>query len=184
MTTTPYDEPDEADGADELETVPALGTVVEQDRGSLPFALIHGEALVTCAVWALGEAGVTPVDLGTEWAGLVDSGEAFVLHDSLCPMTPAAFIAECVRTALERDRAVVGVLTGAAGSETVVSPVVLPPSVVAACDGEPPSDFDALVAWLRRDFEVVTLPAPVSARRVTSAADVAELERLTRPPRD
>ena len=193
MTTTPYDDPDEADGADgadeadeadELEAVPALGTVVEQDRGSLPFALIHGEALVTCAVWALGEAGVTPVDLGTEWAGLVDSGEAFVLHDSLCPMTPAAFIAECVRTALERDRAVVGVLTGAAGSETVVSPVVLPPSVVAACDGEPPSDFDALVAWLRRDFEVVTLPAPVSARRVTSAADVAELERLTRPPRD
>src|SRR5687768_4852206 len=88
MTTTLYD--------DETDAQPTLGTVVEEGRGSLPFALIHGEALVTCAVWALGEAGVTPVDLGTEWSGLVDSGEPFVLHDSLCPMTPAAFIADCV----------------------------------------------------------------------------------------
>ncbi len=73
----------------EDELPPALGAVIEQDRGSLPFALIHGEALVACASWGLGDSGVTPVDLGTEWAGLVDGGEPFVLHDSLCPMTPA-----------------------------------------------------------------------------------------------
>jgi 2-C-methyl-D-erythritol 4-phosphate cytidylyltransferase len=169
---------------DDADPVPALGTVVEQGRGSLPFALIHGEALVTCAVWALGEAGVTPVDLGTEWAGLVDSGEAFVLHDSLCPMTPAAFIADCLRTALERDVVVVGVLPGDDGAEVVASPVVLPPSVVAACDGEPPSDFAALVEWLRRDFSVLGVPAPASAGRVASVADVEELERRTGPPRD
>lgn len=188
MTTLPYDADDSA--ADEVEPLPALGTVVEQERGSLPFALIHGEALVTCAVWALGEAGVTPVDLGTEWAGLVDSGEAFVFHDSLCPMTPASFVADCVRTALERDVVVAGVLPGPDGSdgpdvpEVIASPVVLPPSVVAACDGEPPSDFEALVGWLRRDFEVLRVPAPATARRVTSVADVEELERRTRPPRD
>jgi hypothetical protein len=177
MTLTPYD------AADEVDHLAALGTVVEQERGSLPFALIHGEALVTCAVWALGEAGVTPVDLGTEWAGLVDSGEAFVLHDSLCPMTPADFISACVRRAVEGDVVVVGVLPGDDGADVVASPVVLPPSVVRACDGLPPSDFEALAAWLQRDFEVVTAAAPASARRVASLGDVAELERFTGPPR-
>ena len=33
----------------------ALGRVVDEGRGSLPFALVHGEALVTCATWALSE---------------------------------------------------------------------------------------------------------------------------------
>ncbi|MCD4533808.1 hypothetical protein LRP67_06910 [Nocardioides sp. cx-169] len=161
----------------------ALGAVIEQDRGSLPFALIHGEALVTCAAWALGEAGVTPVDLGTEWAGIVDSEEPFVLHDSLCPMTPADFIASCVRLAVERDRVVVGVLPGQDGAEAVASPVVLPASVVRASEEPPAADFEALVTWLRRDFEVVTVPAPATARRVRSVADVVELEGLTRPTR-
>ena len=50
--------------------------MVETDRGSLPFALVHGEPLVACAAWALGEAGVHLVDLGTEWAALVDAGDA------------------------------------------------------------------------------------------------------------
>ena len=85
MTTDAYDVPP-----------PALGAVIDEGRGSLPFALIHGEALVTAAVWALGESGVTPVDFGTEWAGLQASEEPFVLHDALCPMTPPAFIAECL----------------------------------------------------------------------------------------
>ena len=63
---------------------------------SLPFALIHGEALVAAAAWALGEAGVTPIDTGTTWEALVDAEEPFVLHDALCPMTPPEFIAACV----------------------------------------------------------------------------------------
>ena len=87
MTDDPYDD---------AELPPALGLVVDEGRGSLPFALIHGEALVACAAWALGEAGVTPVDLGTAWAGAARAEEPFVLHDALCPMTPAAFIAACV----------------------------------------------------------------------------------------
>ena len=41
----------------EGELPPALGIVLDQDRGSLPYSLIHGEALVACAAWALGEAG-------------------------------------------------------------------------------------------------------------------------------
>ena len=61
------------------------------------------------AAWGLGESGVTPVDIGTEWEGLADSGEPVVLHDCLCPMTPAAFIAECVREAVAREAVVVGV---------------------------------------------------------------------------
>ena len=68
MTIDPYDDL----------TPPALGAVVEADRGSLPFALIHGEALVACAAWALGQAGVTPIDLGTTWAGIVESGTSHV----------------------------------------------------------------------------------------------------------
>ena len=87
----------------------ALGVVVEAGRGSLPFALIHGEALVACASWALGEAGVTPVDASVPWSALADAEEPVVLHDALCPMTPPGFIAECGSRARERSAVVVGV---------------------------------------------------------------------------
>lgn len=174
----------------------SLGTVLEQDRGHLPFALIHGEALVAAAAWALGEAGVTPVDTGTTWAALVESGEPFVLHDPLCPMTPPGFIATCVEQAVGRDCVVVGVrpvtdtvkvvdggLVGETldrdGLVTVASPVVLPPRVVAALDGLPATDFVALVAELRRHHPVELLEAPPSARRVGSEEDVRVLEALT-----
>ena len=187
MTTDSYDVP---------EAPPALGAVVDEDRGSLPFALIHGEALVACAAWALGDSGVTPVDLGTQWAGLVDSGEPFVLHDVLCPMTPAWFIAECLNTAVERDTVVVGVrpvtdtvkhvddgLVGATVDRdslvAVASPVVLPASVVAALDDLPSTDFAALVAALARRFPVELVEAPPAARRVASPEDVRLLEALT-----
>ena len=33
-----------------------------EGRGSLPFALVHGESLVAAASWALGEAGVELFD--------------------------------------------------------------------------------------------------------------------------
>jgi 2-C-methyl-D-erythritol 4-phosphate cytidylyltransferase len=177
---------------------PALGTAVETGRGSLPFALIHGEALVACAAWALGEAGVTTVDLGTEWAGIVDSGEPFVLHDALCPMTPAVFLAECVARAVETGRVVVGVrpvtdtvktvdggfVGGTLDREelrSVVSPIVLPPAVVAAIPGLPTLDFAALVEWLRGAHEVDLVEAPAAARRVGSEDDVRLLEALTSP---
>jgi len=185
-----------ADSYDVPEPEPALGSVVEQGRGSLPFTLIHGEALVACASWALGHAGVTPVDLGTEWAGLVASGEPFVLHDALCPMLPASFIAACVATAVERDVVVVGcrpvtdtvktVADGLVGETVdrasliaVASPVVLPPSVVAALPGLPSLDFAALVAALRERFPLELVEAPPEGRRVSSVEDVRLLEALT-----
>ena len=180
------------------EDLPALGAVIEEGRGSLPFALIHGEALVTCAVWALGDAGVTPVDLGTEWAGLVDAGEPFVLHDSLCPMTPADFIASCVARCEETSAVIVGVrpvtdtvkeLADGFVGETVdrdgllavCSPVVLPPAVVAALDGLPSLDFATLVTSLAARFPVEYVEAPAAARRVASEDDVALLAALTAP---
>lgn len=177
--------------------VSSLGTVVEQDRGHLPFALIHGEALVAAAAWSLGEAGVTPVDTGTTWEGLVESGEPLVLHDPLCPMTPPEFIAACLERAVEHACVVVGVrpvtdtvkvvedgLVGEtvdrAALVAVASPVVLPPDVVASLDGLPSTDFVELVAALRARFPVELVEAPPSARRVGSEEDVRVLEALTR----
>ena len=181
---------------DEEETPPALGSVVEQDRGTLPFALIHGEALVACAVWALGAAGVTPVDANTTWPALAEAGEPFVLHDALCPMTPPEFIAACVARSREHACVVVGVrqvtdtvkvvadgLVGATVDRgslvAVASPVVLPPEVVAALDGFPSHDFVALVAALRSRFPVELVEAPPEGRRVGSEEDVRLLEALT-----
>jgi 2-C-methyl-D-erythritol 4-phosphate cytidylyltransferase len=174
MTTDPYDVP---------EAPPALGCVVEEGRGALPFALIHGEALVACASWALGDSGVTPIDLGTEWAGLVDSGEPFVLHDALCPMTPASFITACVAACVELDTVVVGSVAtpGAQSPRTVTSPVVLPASVVAALDELPSLDFARLVAALQERFPVIFLDAPASSARVVSVDEIRALEELTLP---
>ena len=71
----------------------AVGRVLDEGRGSLPFALVHGEALVACATWALSEAGVLPLDARTSLRGASSSPTLpLVLHDSLCPMTPPAFI--------------------------------------------------------------------------------------------
>jgi 2-C-methyl-D-erythritol 4-phosphate cytidylyltransferase len=159
------------------DAAPALGTIVDEGRGALPYALIHGESLVACAAWALGDAQVTGVDLGTQWAGLVDSGEPFVVHDALCPMTPAAFIAACVARSAESG-AVVAAVDDAG---TVLSPVVLPGAVVAELTDLPSTDFAELVRRLEERFAVERLLAPAAAARVSSLADVAALELLTAP---
>lgn len=162
---------------DDPDATPALGTIVEEGRGTLPFELIHGEALVACAAWALGASGVSAVDLGTQWAGLVDSDEPFVLHDALCPMTPARFITDCLHRAVESGSVVVGVDEEGA----VLSPVVLPAPVVAALTELPSLDFARLVELLEARFPLERVLAPVSAARVSSVADLARLEALTRP---
>lgn len=159
------------------DAAPALGTIVDEDRGALPFALIHGESLVACAAWALGDARVMAVDLGTQWAGVVDSGEPFVVHDSLCPMTPAHFISECVARAVATGSVVVAV----DDAGVVLSPVVLPGHVVAQLDDLPSTDFAELVRQLERRFAVERLLAPAPAARVASPEDVAALELLTAP---
>ncbi len=188
MTTPAYDVP------------PALGTVVEEGRGSLPFALIHGEALVATAVWSLGESGVTPVDVGTEWAGIQEAEEPFVIHDALCPMTPPGFIGDCVVHAVATGSVVVGVRPvtdtvkvreadglGATvdrdGLVVVCSPVVLPAAVVAALDAAPDLDFVTMVEALEQRFPVERVEAPPEARRVASEDDVALLAALTEPVR-
>lgn len=180
----------------EGELPPALGILLDQDRGSLPYSLIHGEALVACAAWALGEAGVTPLDSGITWEAVRRADEPVVLHDALCPMTPPDFIASCVRRSLDDGVIVVAtrpvtdtvkrIVDGTVGETvdrdglvSIVSPVVLPPSVVAAMEREPGSDLVALVASLVRSHGVVQVEAPASARRVTSAAEIALLEALT-----
>ena len=163
----------------------ALGTVLDDDRGSLPYALIHGESLVAAAAWALGEAGVTAVDLGTAWEGLVDSAEPFVLHDPLCPMTPPAFIRACLEQARETGRPVVGVrpvtdtvkrvsdgVVGATvdrqGLLAIASPLVLP-AAVAATLAAPSHDLAVVVADLvAAGHRVDTREAPTEGRRVTS----------------
>lgn len=180
----------------EGELPPALGIVLDQDRGSLPYSLIHGEALVACAAWALGDAGVTPVDVGVPWSSLQTVDEAVVLHDALCPMTPAGFIASCVGRSLDDDVVVVatrpvtdtvkrigdglvGETVDREGLTSIVSPVVLPPSVVSAMVEEPGTDLVVLVAALATTHRVVLVEAPASARRVRSSEEIELLEALT-----
>jgi len=189
MTETLYD-------GYEHDLPPALGIVLDVERGSLPYALIHGEALVACAAWALGEAGVTLLDTGITWDAVRRADEPVVLHDALCPMTPADFIASCVRRALADDAIVVGtrpvtdtikrIADGMVGETvdregltSIVSPVVLPPSVVLTLVDEPGTDLAALVASLATSHRVVLVEAPASARRVTSPEEIALLEALT-----
>ncbi len=183
----------------EYDEVPdALGVVLAHDRGTLPFTLIHGEALVACASWALGQSGVTPVDGSADWASIRDAAEPFALHDSLCPMTPAGFIASCVRRAVDDDVVVVGVrpvtdtvkvvragLVGEtvdrAGLLALASPVVLPARVVVGLETPPGEDLSALVSRLVADHAVEFVEAPPEARRVASPDDVRLLELLTAP---
>ncbi|MFE7224244.1 hypothetical protein ACFU7D_05610 [Nocardioides sp. NPDC057577] len=195
----PYADYDEID--ETAEVPPALGIVAEDGRGSLPFALIHGEALVAAATWSLGESGVTPVDFTTSWEGMVAAEEPLVLHDSLCPMTPPAFIAHCVTTALAREAVVVGVrpvtdtvkklgiedgvpilgeTVDRSALVSVASPIVLPPAVVAALDDWPAGDFAEIAGALARRFPVVSVEAPPVGRRVGSEDDVRLLEALSR----
>jgi len=180
--------------------ISALGLVLDQDRGSLPFALVHGEPLVACAAWSLGAAGVLLVDAGTPWSSLVVSGDPLVLHDPLCPLTPPQFIAECVAASAD-GAVVVGVrpvtdtvkvvIDGYVGATVnrdalvqVASPVVLPAAVVAEFDELPTSDLTALVAAMAPHLAVVTREAPPSARRVGGTDDLRLLEAATAGSRD
>ena len=184
-----------------------VGTVLVDGRGSLPFALLHGESLVAAASWALGHAEVRLLDFTDSWDAVRDSGAALVLHDALCPGTPVEFLREAVETAVEQDRVVAGArpvtdtvrpAEGAPdddgtielgtpvdrdGLRAVVSPLVLPASVVAALAEAPPADrledLADTVAWLAgAGHEVLLLAAPATARRVQDESDLRLLEAL------
>jgi 2-C-methyl-D-erythritol 4-phosphate cytidylyltransferase len=175
--------------------------VLDEDRGSLPYALIHGEALVACAAWALGESGVDIVDATVAWESVAEAGEDFVLHDSLCPMTPPSFIAACIQQARSSGRAVVGVRPvtdtvkvvekGLVGDTidrdtllAIASPLVVPAALVATLARRPGADLARAVADLAAaGHPVDTLPAPPEGRRVASPDDVRLLDALTDPQR-
>jgi 2-C-methyl-D-erythritol 4-phosphate cytidylyltransferase len=177
-----------------------VGVVLEDGRGSLPFALLHGEALVACAAWAMGEAGVQLLDLGTPWQDVVESGAPLVWHDALCPMAPPEFVAACLERACADGAVVVAVLPvtdtvkeivdGPGGPVVgstldrddlvmIASPLVIPASVLPALGGWPSTDLPTAVAELRQVAPVVLVEAPRVARRVTSEDDVRALEALT-----
>lgn len=155
---------------------------------------------MACAAWALGEAGATLLDASVEWEALAgaaaETGDPVVLHDSLCPMTPPDFIVACVQRSLAEDAVVVAtrpvtdtvkvVSHGLVGEtvdrdrlRSVASPVVLPPSVVAALPTAPGPDLVAAVIDLARSHLVVQVEAPATARRVGSADDITLLAALT-----
>jgi 2-C-methyl-D-erythritol 4-phosphate cytidylyltransferase len=182
------------------EPVAALGVVLERGRGSLPFTLLHGEPLVACAAWAMGEAGIVLVDGDTPWDDVRGAGAPLVWHDSLCPMTPPDFLRACVRRAVAEDVVVAAVLPV---TDTVkdlddhdglplvaqthdrerlrrlASPLVLPPSVVDRLEDWPDEALDRALADLRTRGRVLFVEAPVSAARVSMASDTARLEALT-----
>jgi 2-C-methyl-D-erythritol 4-phosphate cytidylyltransferase len=182
------------------EDPPPLGVVVERNRGSLPFALLHGEPLVACAAWAMGEAGVHLLDLTTPWSAVRNAGLPLVWHDALCPATPPELIAACVRRAVERDVVVAAVLAvtdtvkevteGASGPVVgrtldrdglrhLASPLVLPAGVVEALADWPDTDLASALATLSADHPVELVDAPASALRVRDLTDIARLEALT-----
>ncbi len=183
----------------------ALGVVPVDGRGSLPYALVHGESLVAAASWALSTAEIDLFDYTVSFATLQETGRPLVLHDPLCPLTPAGFLAEAVEDCTRTGAVVVGVRPvtdtvkeyaagTAAGDEAsrvgatvdrdglvcVTSPVVLPAAVVAALDSVDADDFAALVAELSQRFPVRHLPAPPLGRRVADEADLDVLAALSR----
>ena len=174
------------------ETAEPLGVVPLEGRGSLPFALVHGESLVAAASWALTTAGARLFDYGMPFAAVQDSGQMLVIHDPLCPLTPYSFIQESIAESVRTGAVVVGVravtdtikeFDGVRVGVTVdrdelicvTSPVVLPAAVVAALDELATDDLAELVAELTRRFPVRHLPAPLLGRRIVDEGDLEAL---------
>lgn len=177
----------------------ALGIVPETGRGSLPFALLRGESLLACASWAVGDADVELLDFNVPWDDVRRGGRPLVVHDPLCPLTPASFIAEAAARAAAEGVVVVGVrpVTDTVketdgdrigrthdrdGLHQVVSPLVLPAGVLAelpAPGPDGPLDLDDLPGSARAlaaAYDVVWLEAPAEAARVSAAEDLVLLE--------
>lgn len=175
----------------------ALGWVPLDGRGSLPFALVHGESLIAAASWAVGEAGIQLYDASVDFGLVRTSGRPLLLHDPLCPLTPADFLAEAVEICGTTGRTVVGFrpvtdtvkrragdslgdTVDRAALRCVTSPVVVPSPVLAQLDALDLSDFAALVARLAVLGEIEWLEAPALAARIGSAEELRVLEALSR----
>lgn len=157
----------------------ALGMVPTDGRGSMPFALLRGEALVAVASRALEHAEVELVDFTAGWSEVVDRGLPLVVHDPLCAGTPVEFLAEMAERGGTSTAVLVGVRRTDDGSSGVASPVVLPPDVLGAIDDWPDlDDLPALVERLQDRFEVESVAAPDQALRVSGPDDLPALEQL------
>ncbi len=192
------------------------GVVPLEGRGSLPFVDLHREPMFLHAVRALldvpalaGAVVVTAdpdqVSLAREelrrrhlparvetarswWAG--GTRRAVVLHDPLCPLVPAGFVARTLEVAAESEGAVVCIRPVTDTIKTVVDDrivdtidrdayaIVASPVVLTAGDrGAPPTeDFAELVTWLRARGEVVLRKGPSMGRRVDDPSAVNLLE--------
>lgn len=176
---------------------PVLGLVPLEGRGSLPFALVHGESLVAAASWAVGEAGIQLVDANVTLADVRRSGRMLLLHDPLCPLTPPEHLVDVVARARRTGRPVVSVRpvtdtvkqvfeerVGATVPRddlvNVASPIAIPGQALAALDAPRVDDFAALFEQLAAMGEVELVEAPLLARRVTDEDELRLLEALSR----
>lgn len=174
-----------------------LGWVPVEGRGSLPFALVHGESLVAAASWALGEAGVQLIDAAVGYDEVRAAGRDLVLHDPLCPLTPAGFLAEAAElcgtsgqvvvsyrpvtdTVKRREGDRLGETVDRSDLRIVTSPVVIPGPVLAGLDEVGAEDFVDLVARLAAAGPVAWIEAPAIGARIASADDLPALEALSR----
>lgn len=174
-----------------------LGIVPTEARGSLPFALVHGESLVAAASWAMSTAGIELFDWTVPFETVREAGRVLVVHDPLCPLTPASFLLEAVEECERTSAVVVGVrpvtdtvkqyaaprLGATVDRETLVcvtSPIVLPAAVVDALEELDTRDLATLVAELAQRFPVRHLEAPALGRRVVDEGDLEVLGALSR----
>ncbi len=189
---------DAVERVEPAEPVTVLGVVPVEERGSLPFALLHGESLVAVASWALGETETELLDFNTSWEAVQEREPMLVVHDPLCPATPVPFLREVIEVAAARHSIVVGVrpvtdtvkavegdgdvvgeTVDRVGLVSVASPLVLPPAVVAALPQWPSfDDLAALVGELRERYPVSFVEAPALARRIADESDLRLLEGL------
>ncbi|MCD4533809.1 2-C-methyl-D-erythritol 4-phosphate cytidylyltransferase [Nocardioides sp. cx-169] len=205
--STPVARPDHA-------VLPLVG------RGDVPFALLHRRPLHVHAVRALVELGSHAISVLVEphqrervrhevsraapmarvlevdewWKEVVAAPTGLLVHDPLCPLASAGFLAsvadEAARTGISavafrpvtdtvktvvEDR-IQGTIDreGLAG---LIAPAVVAQGVVESADGPPPlGDFGELVAWMRARGDVSLVKGPSLARRVDDTSAVNLLE--------
>lgn len=194
-------------------------------RGELPFSTLHGTPLLVHALGSLVTIGcvdvvvvveehdvgrvtrlVTAAGLparvltGSRWWRELRAGRSvgLVVHDPLCPLASAAFLASVRETAAASHgisvaayrpvtdtvkTVVEGAIHGTIDREglaAVGSPVVIAREVMAAAvaaDEAPPlEDFGVLAAWLRHRGPLALLKGPSLARRVEDESAVNLLE--------
>jgi len=206
----------------------AFGVVPLEGRGPLPFVDLHQEALFLHAVRslldveALARRVVVTVDPGQRqtaeaalrrshlpvqvaaadlwWRTSAVDGVTVALHDPLCPLVPASFLARCVeevvrppvpdpgpaRRALVAFRPVTDTIKTVVDDHIVgtldrdlfgivASPVVFEHRGSGAVP-PPTEDFGGLAAWLRAGGPVELRKAPSLGRRVDDPSAVNLLE--------